>query len=179
LYQQLNEVQEQELGNTVIGYLNGYEGVPQDDREATYGCTRIPSDGELNWAWSTTKLHCLVRALVPPFPGAYTFLKGKHLTIWKAEPVENPPNFRGRVPGRVVGISRSKGYADILTGDGVLRIFEVQLQREGRTTATAVITSLRDTLGLRTIELLERIEALEQQVAELRKMQEGAGRYAN
>ena len=43
-----------------------------------------------------------------------------------------------------------------------------------------VIKSVRDTLGLRTIDLLERIQALEQQVAKLSKVKkEGAGGYVD
>jgi predicted nuclease of restriction endonuclease-like RecB superfamily len=53
---------------------------------------------------------------------------------------------------------------DVLTGDGVLRVFEVQIEGDQRTVAAAVIKSIRATLGLRTGELLERIQALERRL---------------
>ena len=167
LYEKLNEIQRHHLGKTVIRYLDGYEGVPQSHRDASYGCTRIPSDGEINWEGSTRDAHRLVRALVRPFPGAYTFFGGKRLTVWKAEPIQNPPNFRGRVPGRVIGLSKSDGYVDVLTGDGILRIFEVQVQGQGTSVASDVIKSTQETLGFRPFELLERIDILERQVSTL------------
>jgi methionyl-tRNA formyltransferase len=164
LYRRLNEIQKENLAETVIRFMNGYQGVPQDEELASYGCSRTPEDGQIDWSESTRWIDCLIRALVDPFPGAYTYLHGRRLTIWKAAPAMNPPDYLGRVPGRVVSVSMSGGYADVLTGDGVLRIFEVQLQDEDRTPAASVIKSVRTTLGLRVPELLARVQQLEQQV---------------
>ena len=86
--------------------------------------------------------------------------------VWRAKPLGNPPYYVGRIPGRVIGMSKSEGYVDVLTGDGVLRIFEVQFEGEDRTMAANVIRSVRGTLGLRAGDLLDRIQALEKEVAE-------------
>ena len=72
----------------------------------------------------------------------------------------------GRVPGRVVARSARAGHVDVLTGDGVLRIAEVA-DAAGARPAAAVVTSLRQTLGLRTVDLLARIEALEERLSRL------------
>jgi hypothetical protein len=77
-----------------------------------------------------------------------------------------------------VGISKSGGTVDVLTGDGVLRIIEVQLQGEERCPATDVIKSFGHTLGLRTIELLSRIQQLEEEVKKLMESQKGNRKYA-
>lgn len=169
IYRQLNEIQREHLGETVIQLLNGYEGVPQNSAEATYCCSRVPEDSEINWSASTRSIYCLVRALVTPFPGAYTYFQGKQLMVWQAQPVHNSPCYIGRIPGRVIGISKSEGYVDVLTGDGVLRIFEVQFEGSGRTAAANVIKSVRSTLGLRTSDLLNYIQTLEQQIARLKE----------
>jgi methionyl-tRNA formyltransferase len=178
LYQKLNTIQQEQLAETVVRFLSGDEGISQDNKNATYGCSRIPADGEIDWVASTRQIDRLVRALVTPFPGAYTYFQGRHLTIWKAEPVLNTPSYEGRIPGRVVGISKPKGYVEALTGDGVLRIFEVQFEGEKRTAATDIIKSVRGTLGLRTTDLLDRIQALEQQLAKLSGMLEGNTKHA-
>src|SRR5436190_9786350 len=47
LYERLNAIQERELGPAVLRMLNGDEGRPQDHSRATYGCARVPSDGEI------------------------------------------------------------------------------------------------------------------------------------
>ena len=125
LYAGLNEVQREVLGETVARYISGYEGEPQDETAATYGCTRIPGDGEINWASSTKQIYALIRALSPPYPGAHTYLDARRITVLRAVPVTNAPRYVGRIPGRVVGRSRRDGHVDVLTGDGVLRIHEV------------------------------------------------------
>jgi len=73
------------------------------------------------------------------------------------------------VPGRIVNVSRTEGHVDVLTGDGVLRIYEVEAAPDGRAPASAVIRSVRETLGLRPAELLSRIDALEREIAWLRE----------
>jgi methionyl-tRNA formyltransferase len=173
LYRKLNELQQDHLAETVARYLDGCEGIPQDEREATYGCGRSPEDGEIDWAATTRQISCLIRALVTPFPGAYTYFQGKRLTIWRAEPVPNPLVYTGRVPGRVVKVARSDGSVEVLTGDGVLKVMEVGFPGEPKTAAANVVKSVRETFGLRTADLWERIRILEQQVAKLTAITKG------
>ncbi len=161
LYAKLNEVQREVLGKTVARYISGYEGEPQDEAAATYGCTRVPGDGEIKWVSSTRQIYALVRALAPPYPGAHTYLEGRRITILRASPQANAPRYVGRVPGRVVGRSRQNGHVDVLTGDGVLRIHEVVAGDSVAGPASAFIGSTRQTLGLGTADLLARIELLE------------------
>lgn len=169
IYDKLNDLQQQYLGETVTKVLNGYEGVPQSSAEATYCCTRLPEDGEINWAASTKNIDCCIRALVSPFPGAYTYFEGRKLLVWKAKPVNNPPIYVGRISGRVIGRSKTEGFVDVLTGDGVLKIFEVQFEGEERTAAANLIKSVKSTLGLRTSDLLNRIRNLEQEISRLKE----------
>ncbi|MBD2208364.1 methionyl-tRNA formyltransferase [Calothrix sp. FACHB-156] len=169
LYDRLNEIQRQNLGETVVKAFNGYPGVQQNNAEATYGCTRLPEDGEINWSASTRSIDCLIRSLVAPFPGAYTYFQGQKLTVWQAMPVENPPVYVGRIPGRIINRSKTDGFVDVLTGDGVLRIFAVQLTGEEKTAAANIIKSVKITLGLQTSDLLNRIQLLETQITRLQE----------
>ena len=161
LYIKLNEVQREVLGETVARYISGYAGEPQDETAATYGCTRVPDDGEINWSDSTRRIYALIRALAPPYPGAHTYLGARRVTILRAAPLANAPRYVGRIPGRVVGRSSKNGHVDVLTGDGVLRIHEVMTADSIAAPAAVFIESTRQTLGLRTADLLARIEALE------------------
>jgi methionyl-tRNA formyltransferase len=169
LYQRLNQLQLQHLGETVDRFLNGYAGIPQASERATYGCTRLPADGEVDWRSPTETIVALIRALVKPFPGAFSYVNGRKLVVWGARALEHPPLYVGRVPGRVVNVSQAHGYVDVLTGDGVLRILEVEVDDGGPVKASHVIRSVRSTLGLRTADLLSRIEALEREIACLRE----------
>jgi methionyl-tRNA formyltransferase len=166
LYVVLNELQQQALGATVARYLSGYEGEPQDDAAATYGCGRVPDDGEIDWSDSTERIYALVRALASPYPGAHTYLNARRIVIIRASPLQDAPRYVGRVPGRVVGRSLHAGHVDVLTGDGVLRVYEVMGGDSVASPASACITSTRQTLGLRTADLLARIEALEARLSQ-------------
>ena len=169
LYERLNAIQERELGHAVIRAIAGDPGRPQDHQHATYGCTRLPDDGEIDWTRSSAEIDRLIRALSAPFPGAFTHLGRDRLVVTRAEPRKDPPRYAGRIPGRAVDRSRSEGWVDVLTGDGILRLFEVVL--DSRTIAPAtLILSTRTTLGLSRLDLLRFIDALDRRLAELERL---------
>ena len=165
LYERLNALQRNALAAAVERRLAGDRGDAQDESHATYGCTRLPEDGQIDWSASTASVHALVRSLTPPFPGAFTFFEGRRLIVWRAKVVADPPRYVGRVPGRVINVSRADGSVDVLTGDGVLRLLEVQVDGGERMVAANLIRSVKSTLGLRTGDLLRRIEQLERQLS--------------
>lgn len=135
----------------------------------SFTCSRTPEDGVIHWSSSTKSIYNQVRALTYPYPGAFTFYELNRLTIWKAKIVDHPPNYVGRIPGRVIHISKVDGFVDVLTGDGILRIFEVQLENNARTTASNIIKSVKSTLGLGLPDLLSRIKLLEQEILRLQQ----------
>jgi len=166
LYERLNAIQRRALGDAVKRFLAGDEGAPQDESQATYCCARLPEDGAIDWSRGTLEIDRLIRALAAPYPGAFTWFEGRRLTIWAATPVADGPRFVGRVPGRVVAVSKSEGTVDVLTGDGALRLFEAQYDGVAPAPAASIIKSVKATLGLRTVDLLKRIEQLEARIGE-------------
>ncbi|MEP7212265.1 MAG: methionyl-tRNA formyltransferase [Acidobacteriota bacterium] len=60
---------------------------PQDDSLATFAPILSKADGLIDWTLSAVRLARRVRGF-QPFPTAYTFIGGKRLTIWNAEPIE-------------------------------------------------------------------------------------------
>lgn len=173
LYDRLNSIQARQLGPAIVRHLSGDPGMLQNG-EASYGCTRLPRDGEIDWRQPTAAIDALIRALVDPFPGAFTFLHGRRLTVWKAAPVADAPRYAGRVPGRIVAVSRANGHVDVLTGDGVLRLLDVQIEGADPCAPASVIRSVKLTLGLSTTDLLTRMQALEHEVARLTTLLERA-----
>jgi len=163
-------LQRSALGKAVTMRLNGFEGERQAGAGATYACSRVPDDGEIDWAAPTEQIDRLVRALSDPFPGAYTFLGLERLWIRRAAPAADAARYEGRVPGRVVRVSRAGSSADILTGDGVLRLFEVSWDGGAPLAACDVLRSVRQTLGLRKSDLWRRLAALERDLASLRQV---------
>ena len=124
------------------------------------GCSRTPTNGMIDWNRTTREIFNLIRSLSHPYPGAFTFRKGEKIVVRKVLPLENPPLYRGRIPGRVVGINGDEGFVDVLTGDGVMRIFSVE--HDGREAAAAkIITSVKESLGIDMLDLINRITSLE------------------
>jgi methionyl-tRNA formyltransferase len=160
LYERLNAIQRDALAGAVARRLQGDEGQPQDEDQATYACTRLPEDGEIDWSAGTEAADRLVRALTAPFPGAFTWLGLQRLVIRRAEPCREP-RYEGRVPGRVVRVDRSTGAVDVLTGDGVLRLHEVALDGAAPQRAADLIKSVRQTLGLSTARLAAALDGKE------------------
>ena len=54
---------------------------PQDNSKATYFGKRTPTDGLIDWNWQKERIRNWVRAQAKPYPGAFTFYKGKKIII--------------------------------------------------------------------------------------------------
>lgn len=66
----------------------------QDLSAGSYFGGRKPEDGRIQWAWSAWKIHNLVRAVAPPYPGAFCDVGGRRLeilgTVWRDSPTGEP-----------------------------------------------------------------------------------------
>ncbi len=62
--------------------------IKQDETKATYFPQRKPEDGLIDWSWDTKKIKDFLRAQTKPYPGAFTILNGKKLTIWDADIID-------------------------------------------------------------------------------------------
>lgn len=123
---------------------NMLQGIPQNHKNATYTCSRNPDDGLINWNDTSKNIYNLVRALTYPYPGAFTFLDGKKLFIWKCS-IFNIPHYEGKIPGKVIQIRN--GSVVVLTEDGALKIEKVQFEDDDIQDASNVVKSIRVTLG--------------------------------
>jgi len=61
--------------------------IPQDHARATYYARRRPEDGRIDWNQSAGKIYTLVRATSRPYPGAFTFVDGRKVIVWRARPI--------------------------------------------------------------------------------------------
>lgn len=57
--------------------------VPLDLSKGSYFGGRKPEDGLIDWARPAKEIHDLIRAVTKPWPGAFTDVFGKKVTIWK------------------------------------------------------------------------------------------------
>jgi methionyl-tRNA formyltransferase len=65
--------------------------IVQDEARATTFPQRSPEDGEINWGWDSDVIERFIRAQTHPYPGAWTSIGGKRVTIWSADVNEQPP----------------------------------------------------------------------------------------
>ena len=57
----------------------------QDGTKASYFKPRVPEDGRINWNKNGLEIYNLIRALVKPWPGAYSCIRRKKIIIWNAK----------------------------------------------------------------------------------------------
>jgi methionyl-tRNA formyltransferase len=64
-------------------------GRPMNLSKGSYFGGRTPEDGRIDWSWPAARIHALIRAVAPPFPGAFTDLASRRLLFagshWCAE----------------------------------------------------------------------------------------------
>lgn len=132
----------------------------QDDALSCYAPRIEKGMGRLDFKRSARELDRLIRG-VTPWPGAYTFYRGKQMKIWRAVPAdasgaedsEDVPNgerIDGAAPGEIVRVDKNSFLA--ACGEGMLRVLEVQLEGKRR-------MSVRDFLPGAKMRPGERLDA--------------------
>ncbi|CAM3792612.1 bifunctional UDP-4-amino-4-deoxy-L-arabinose formyltransferase/UDP-glucuronic acid oxidase ArnA [Xenorhabdus thuongxuanensis] len=96
-----------------------YPSVPQDESQVTYFGRRTAEDGEIVWNRSAKEINNLVRAVTEPYPGAFTFLGERKITIWRSRPLNQ---FHGKHPGTIISVDPFV----VACGDGALEIISGQ-----------------------------------------------------
>jgi methionyl-tRNA formyltransferase len=102
---------------------------------------RLPEDSQINWHETAEKINRLVRASSKPYNGAYSFLSGEKIIIWKADVFENMEKFLA-IPGHVVGIQKELKTIRVACGEGILEIQEIEYQGK-RMAPAELIKSIR------------------------------------
>lgn len=88
--------------------------------------------GCINWENSNEQIRNLIRGL-NPYPGAYTFLNGKLMKIFRAQSLENSNS--AHRPGEITRVDPRNGLIQIATGSGNIRVIELQPEGSRRMTA--------------------------------------------
>jgi methionyl-tRNA formyltransferase len=104
-----------------------WDPIPQDETKATYYGKRSPEDGLIDWGQSAEEICTLIRAASHPHPGAYTYINGRKLIVWRAS-VEKKMPYQG-VIGRLLKHVNQKGWL-IQTGDGLLWLSDIDFSNQ-------------------------------------------------
>ena len=93
----------------------------QDLSKGSYFGGRKPADGRIDWRQSARAIHNLVRAVAPPFPGAFTTINGVECRILRTRVVDlTAPSGRAclRIDGnRLLAGCGGGGQLEILAAD--------------------------------------------------------------
>ena len=85
-----------------------------DLTKGSYFGRRRPEDGRIDWQGSARSVHDLVRAVAPPFPGAFTEVNGCRLAVLETRVDAHPVRYAGRTP--CLYAADGEWYADCVDG---------------------------------------------------------------
>jgi methionyl-tRNA formyltransferase len=98
--------------------------VPQDPSRASYFGSRKPEDGIIDWSQSAARIHNLVRAVAPPYPGARTVVAGRPARILRTRVLD-----AGAAATRVPTLSlESERLIAHCGGGGALVVHELEIE---------------------------------------------------
>src|SRR6204780_4081722 len=82
--------------------------------EGSYFGRRRPEDGRIDWRAGARAVHDLVRAVAPPFPGAFTDVNGCRLALLETRVDAQPARYAARAP--CLYAADGDWYADCVDG---------------------------------------------------------------
>lgn len=122
VFQKVTVAAELALNGVLPDLLAGKaQAVKQDLSKGGYFGGRKPEDGIIAWSQSAQRIHDLVRAVAPPYPGATTQLLGKPMRILQT--LDTGCTVSDEKPAFYV--KDGKAYA--ICGSGVLRVVRFEL----------------------------------------------------
>ena len=127
--------------------------IPQGETTTAYAKMLDKQLGNIDWTKRAVEIERLIRGLTP-WPSAYTDWNGKVMKIWDAEvdfeKVETVEIVEAR-PGTIVKVEKDAFY--VHTGDGLLKVLELQIPGKKRMDAGAFLRGYQVKVG----EMLKRV----------------------
>ena len=109
------EAAQQVLHRSLPRLLTGTAGAtPLDLTQGSYFGRRRPEDGRIDWRQGARAVHNLVRAVAPPFPGAFTEVNGCRLAVLETRVDDAEPRYAARAP--CLYAAGDSWYADCIDG---------------------------------------------------------------
>lgn len=111
----------------LMDYVRGnLAPTPQDESQVTLAKKIEKQESQIDWATSAKAIDGKVRGFVYG-PGTYTLLQGKKLKLHKVKPVSGITTV---APGTVTSVNDD--HFSVATGDGILKIYELQPESRNR-----------------------------------------------
>lgn len=93
--------------------------------EPSYYPKRQKEDGRIDWGKTVLEIYNLIRAVTKPYPGAFTYLEGKEIVIWKAQPFDTRLDKIEYFPGQITH-KFTNGDFVIKCSDGLMLVTDYQ-----------------------------------------------------
>jgi len=119
---------------------NNYKLIPQDESKVSFAPKLKKEDGRIDWQQPAKKIYNLIRGL-QPWPGTFTFYKGKMLKIYKASVSPSTNQFVNPSAGEIIEVSK-RGII-VACGKDNLIIEELQIEGKKRISAEAFIAGYK------------------------------------
>ena len=110
---------------------------PNDLASGSYFGGRRPEDGRIDWSWPARRVHDLVRAVAPPYPGAFCDLPGGRLMVHRTRVLADCPAGAPATPGPFV----SGGCICARCGDGAC-VEILAAEHDGRVADAKIVAKL-------------------------------------
>ena len=122
LYEKLAILGPEALLNALSELMAGTaQSTPQDHAMASYAAKLTKIEAQVNWQDSAAAIDRSIRAFTP-WPGSHTAIANQIIKIHQAEPLQSNSD---ALPGTI--IATSKQGIEVATGDGVIRLTQIQL----------------------------------------------------
>jgi len=118
---------ERVLARSLPGLLDGSAALrAQDLSRGSYFGGRKPEDGRIDWSRPARRIHDLVRAVAPPYPGAFTEFEGRRLRVLRTRLLPR------RDPAGAQAFLQAEGGRCLAAcaDGGVLELLELELDGE-------------------------------------------------
>ena len=140
LWTQLSQLGAQLMVQT-LEQLHDITPQKQNSDLATYAPLLKKEDGLIDFSKSAQEIYNLVRG-VNSWPGAWCYLGDDRLKIWSTEIVQNTNLVQGK-PGEIISLEEPI----VQTGDGLLKLLDVQLAGKNRGPASNLKNANKISLG--------------------------------
>jgi len=92
VFQKVTVAAEMALNKALPSLIDGsIKLIEQNLAEGSYFSGRKPEDGRINWSQSAQQIHNLIRAVAPPYPGAFAEIAGKTLKFLRSRIISASP----------------------------------------------------------------------------------------
>lgn len=118
--------------------------IKQVEEESTFASNITREDEKIDWSKKSRDIFNQIRAF-DPFPGAFTYLDGTILKVWKSE-VSNHEVKENSINGEIIDQDSDSLY--VKCGDStVLKVTELQLASKNRVTVKNFLSNKKNYIG--------------------------------